>query len=86
MSDLPLIIPSSNYLPSLPATVLDYLTYLFLSLGLWGYFFKWEFFKSGVGRFYSCRSLIRFFLKSKKINKNNLDSCFQLKQRIQNNL
>jgi len=34
MSDLPLIIPSSNYLPSLPATVLDYLTYLFLSLGL----------------------------------------------------
>jgi hypothetical protein len=38
MSDFPLIIPSSNYLPSLPATVLDYLNL--------------SFFKSGVGRLF----------------------------------
>lgn len=64
MSDLPLIIPLSTYLPSLPINGLDYL--------------KLSFFKSWLVGFTIAEG--SFFTK------NNLDSCFQLKQRIHEEL
>ena len=64
ISDLPLIIPFSNYLPLLPSNSSDYINL--------------SFFKSWLVGFTIAEG--SFFIKT------NLDGCFQLKQRIHEEL
>jgi len=64
ISDIPLIIPDSKYLPLLPSSGLNYINLSFFNAWLVG-------FTIAEGSFFT---------------KNNLDSCFQLKQRIHKEL